>query len=165
MRMLRNAGRAGWLVAAVLVGVLALAQQAAWAEGEAFLGTWKLNVGKSRYSPGPPPQSQTSVYEAAGQGVKVTTTGTSADGKATSFSFTANYDGKDYAVTGNPDWDQTALKLVNAHTVEFTRKRMGKVVQTGTNVVSEDGKTRTVTSKGTNAKGQAVETVGVYEKQ
>jgi hypothetical protein len=148
----------------MMLGALALSLVVS-AQTDPFIGTWKLNVAKSKFTPGPGPQSQTSVYEAAGQGIKVMTHGTNAAGQATMTEFTANYDGKDYAVTGNPDWDQVAMKRVNANTVELTRKKMGKVVQTGTNVVSADGKTRTVTVKGTNSKGEAVDTVSVYDKQ
>ena len=49
-------------------------------------------------------------------------------------------------MTGNPTFDTISLKRIDTHTVEFTRKRAGKVVRTGTNVVSKDGKTRTQTS-------------------
>ena len=34
-----------------------------------------------------------------------------------------------------------------------------------TRVVSQDGKTMTITSKGTNAQGQTVNNVNVFEKQ
>ncbi|MFN2445701.1 MAG: hypothetical protein ABR606_09005 [Vicinamibacterales bacterium] len=56
-------------------------------------------------------------------------------------------------------------KRIDAYTVEFTREKGGKVVQTGTNVVAKDGKSRTVTTKGTNAQGQQISNVAVYEKQ
>ena len=68
-------------------------------------------------------------------------------------------------MTGNPDWDATSLKRVNPNTAEFTRKKAGKVVLTGTNVVSSDGKTRTVTTTGVNAQGQKINNVAVYDKK
>lgn len=135
------------------------------AQADSLIGTWTLNVAKSKYSPGPPPKAQTSTYEAAGQATKVTVKGTGADGQPTQFQYTASYDGKDYPVTGNPDYDMTSLKRIDAYTVEFTRKKAGKVVQSGTNVVATDGKTRTTTTKGTNAQGQQISNVAVYEKQ
>jgi hypothetical protein len=49
--------------------------------------------------------------------------------------------------------------------VEITRKRAGKVVQTGTNVVSKDGKTRTITVTGIDAQGRKNNNVIVYEKK
>jgi hypothetical protein len=105
------------------------------------------------------------VYSAAGQGIKVVTKGTSGDGKPTMTEYTANFDGKDYPVKGNPDWDAVSLKRVDSHTIEFARKRGGKAVQTATSVVSKDGKTRTVTATGVNAQGQKISTVGIYERK
>ena len=164
MRMVRVSRGVG--IAAVLVASLVvLASQAGFAQGDPLLGTWVLNVAKSKYTPGPPPKEQTTIFEAAGQGLKVTTKGTDSAGKPTMTAYTANYDGKDYPVTGNPDWDMVSLKRINANTVEFTRKRAGKVVQTATSVVSKDGKTRTITSTGVNAQGQKINNTGVYEKK
>ena len=153
-------------VAAVLAtSLVALWPQPGFAQGDSFLGTWVLNVAKSKYTPGPPPKNQTAIYEVAGQGVKVTAKGTDAAGKPTTTLYTANYDGKDFPVTGNPDWDATSLKRIDSNTVQFTRKRAGRVVQTGTNVVSKDGKTRTITTTGVDAQGQKINNVGVYDRK
>ena len=135
------------------------------AQGDPFLGTWALNVAKSKYTPGPPPKSQTVVWEAAGQGVKITAKGMDANGKPTTTSYAPNYDGKDYPVTGNPDWDATSLKRVDPRTLEVTRKKGGKVVQTGTIVISSDGKTRTNTTSGVDAQGRKIKNVAVYDKK
>ena len=153
-----------------IVGLVALAIALAIisphvaAQSDPHVGTWILNVAKSNYTPGPGPKAQTSVYAAAGEGLKVTTTGTSADGKPTKGEFTVVFDGKDHPAAGNPDWDAVSSKRVDSHTIEFTRKKDGKVVQTATSVVSKDGKTRTITATGVNAQGQKIKTVGVYEK-
>lgn len=48
---------------------------------------------------------------------------------------------------------------------ERTDKKGGKGTQTFRRVVSRDGKTMTVTIKGTNAQGQTVSNVVVFEKQ
>jgi hypothetical protein len=161
-----NSARAsvGFLCFAAFVS-LAVWPPSAQAQADPHTGTWVLNVAKSKYSPGPPPKEQTSVYTATAQGLKVSTKGTSADGKPTTTEFSANFDGKDAPVTGNPDWDAVVLKRVDSHTIEFTRKKSGKVVQTATSVVSKDGKTRTITATGVNAAGQKMSTVGVYEKK
>ena len=129
------------------------------------VGTWKLNVAKSKFSPGPAPKSQTVVFAAAGAGVKVSLEGVGADGSKVAQVYTANYDGKDVPLTGSTTTDTVSLKRINATTVERTDKKGGKVVQTITRVVSADGKSMTITTKGTNAQGQAVNNVGVYEKQ
>jgi hypothetical protein len=129
------------------------------------IGTWKLNVEQSKYSPGPAPQRQTMTIEAAGDGEKATTAGVNAAGTATMTQYTAQYDGKDHPMTGSQNVDTVALKRIDARTLERTDKKGEKVVGTLTRVVSEDGKTMTVTLKGTNAQGQAVNNIIVWEKQ
>ena len=139
-----------------LVGGTALAQTT-----DPLIGTWKINVEKSKGA-----KSGTSKIEAAGQGVKFTVDFVGADGAASQWSFTGNYDGKDNPVTGNsPYGNSAALTRVDARTVRITSKQNGKVMVTSTIVMSADGKTRTTTSKGTDVKGQPVDVVSVYEKQ
>jgi hypothetical protein len=131
-----------------------------------FVGTWRLNVAKSKYSPGPAPKSQTSTYEAAGPGYKVTVKGEPASGAAQLWSYTSSLDGKDTPITGNnPNSDMVAVKRIDALTLESVNKKGGKVTTTQRNVVAADGKTRTVTTTGTDAQGQKVSNVAVYEKQ
>src|SRR5207302_7759405 len=65
------------------------------------VGTWKLNVAKSKFDPGPAPQSQTLKIEPSGKGEKVTSEVVSADGKRTTSTYTANFDGKDYPLSGS----------------------------------------------------------------
>jgi len=129
------------------------------------VGTWKLNVAKSKYSPGPAPQALTVKVEPSGKGEKVTTEFVNADGTRTTTEYTANFDGKDNPLTGSQIADTVSVKRINARTTERTDKKGGKVAQTLRRVVSQDGKTMTVTTKGTNAQGQAVNNVAVFEKE
>lgn len=133
------------------------------AQADPTIGTWKLNVAKTKYNAGQAPKSTTLVITAAGQGVKLTSDTVLADGSARKISYTAAYDGKDAAVTGTPDYDSISLKKT-ATGMDGSRKKAGKVVQTFSRVVSADGKTMTVTSTGTNATGK-VDNVQVYDKQ
>lgn len=165
MNMLKASVGVVGSVVIVVVSLVSVWTQNTIAQADPHMGTWVLNVAKSKYSPGPPPKEQTSIYSAAGENLKVSTKGMSADGKPTMTEFTATFDGKDHPVKGNPDWDAVSIKRVDSHTIEFTRKRAGKMVQTATSVVSKDGKTRTITSTGVNAQGQKISTVGVYEKK
>ena len=129
-------------------------------------GTWKLNLAKSKFSPGPPPRSQTLTYETVGQGFQATNEGIDAQGNPTKGVFGVYfYDGKSYPVTGVPDFDASSYKVVNESTVEMTRTKAGKVVQTQTRVISADGKTLTFTGTGTNASGQQINNIAVYDKQ
>ena len=139
---------------------------AAFAQSDPQVGVWKLNVEKSTYSPGPGPKSGTTKIEAAGSGTKVIVDQVLADGTKRHYEFAANYDGKDSPVTGNnPELDTVARTRINANTVQTIAKKGGKVTTTQSSVVSSDGKTRTVTTKGTSASGQKVDNVAVYERQ
>ena len=148
-----------------IAGILVVLGGGAFAQSNSDVGTWTLNVAKSKYSPGPAPKSATTKIETAGAGVKITVDQALADGTR-HWEYTANNDGKDVKVVGNnPDADTVARTRINATTVQTVSKKGGKVTTTNTSVVSSDGKTRTVTTKGTNAQGQMVNNVAVYEKQ
>jgi hypothetical protein len=129
------------------------------------IGTWKMNASKSKFNPGPPPQSLTVIVESAAKGEKVTADIGNADGTRTTTVYTANFDGKNYPLTGSPTADTVSLKRVDSRTTERTDKKGDKVITTLRRVVSRDGKTMTVTTKGTNAEGQAVNNVIVFDKQ
>ena len=89
-----------------------------------------------------------------------------ADGTNREYSFTGEYDGKDVPITGaHPDGDTVARTRVNSSTVKTVLKRAGKVTTTQVSVVSSDGKTRTITTTGTDGRGQTVHHVTVYERQ
>jgi hypothetical protein len=138
------------------------------AQSNPLAGTWKLNTAKSKYSPGPAPQSQTRTVEADGNGVKVSIEGTAADGSHIAYGYAAKFDGKDNAFsgTGVPGGaDTTSLKRIDTNTYEATNKKAGKVLSTVRSAVSKDGKVLTVTVKGTNADGQPVSNVLIYDKQ
>ena len=148
------------------LGLSSFLSGAAFAQSDPQVGVWRLNVAKSTYSPGPAPKSATTRIEAAGAGTKVVVDQVMADGATRHWEFTANYDGKDSAVTGNnPDADTVARTRTNANTVQTISKKGGKVTTTQASVVSSDGKTRTVTTTGVGATGQKVNNVAVYEKQ
>ena len=131
---------------------------------DANMGTWKLNEAKSKLAPGAPKNS-TVIYEAAGDNVKITVEGTDSEGKPLHNEWTGKFDGKDYPVTGDPNSDARAYTKVDDHTLEFTVKKGDKVTTTGRVVVSADGKSRTVTTSGTDAKGKKVSSTAVYDKQ
>jgi hypothetical protein len=154
-----------WLFFAVVVLAVCIASPV-FAQ-DAHVGTWKQNFDKSKTVPpstNPRPQSVTRTYEMFGDGLKATFVTVTADGKSTTSGFSAHFDGKDYAATGT-NFDTIALKKIDNYSFENVNKRGGKVVSTGTNVVSKDGKTMTFTSKGVNASGQSTSAVLVFEKQ
>ena len=130
------------------------------------IGTWKINFEKSRFNPGPPPKSMTVRFEPYGNdGVKVTIDTVEANGEVTKHQYAANYDGKDYPVSGDPGRDTVALKRIDLYTLEYTNKRAGKVINSYREVTAKDGKSRTITQKGTSSRGVAVDNVLVYDRQ
>ncbi len=131
---------------------------------DANMGTWKLNEAKSKLSAGAP-RNHTVAYTAAGDKVKVTVDGVDGQGKPAHNEWTGSFDGKEYPVTGDPTADVRAYKRVDDRTLEFTGKKGTAVTVTGRVVVSPDGKTRTVTTTGTDAKGARISGTAVYDKQ
>jgi hypothetical protein len=135
----------------------------AYAADNPQMGTWKLNEAKSKIAPGGF-KNDTVVYAADGDNVKVTTDGTLAD-KPVHTEWTGKFDGKDYPLTGDPMADSRSYTQVNDRTLTLNNKKNGKTVVTGKIVVSKDGKTRTLTTHGKDAKGNKVSTTAVYDKQ
>lgn len=134
------------------------------AADEPNLGTWKLNEAKSKFTKGAS-KNTTVVYEMSGDQIKVTVDGVDGSGAATHNEWTGKFDGKYYAVTGDPTADMRSYRRVNARTLALRNKKGNKVVITGTIMVSRDGKTRTVTATGRNAQGKTVTNIAVYDKQ
>jgi hypothetical protein len=128
------------------------------------MGTWKLNEAKSRFSPGAT-KNHTVVYEAAGDSVKVIVDGVDSDGNPTHNEWTGKFDRKYYPVTGDPTSDMRAYRRINNHTLALTGKKGGKITLTGRVTVTANGRTRTVTTTGTDAKGKRFSNRAVYDKQ
>lgn len=144
----------------VITAILILALASVAMAADPFVGTWKLNVAKSNASPAP--KGQTLKITAQNSGFKWAFDTVEADGTATNGVWAGKYDGKDYSLTGNSNFDTVATKRTDANTLDVVLKKGGKVVGTGRNVVSKDGKTLTMTGKLTNAQGQDV---SVFDKQ
>ena len=142
-----------------LVGIGAAAN----AQTEPVMGTWKLDVAKSTYKPGPAPKSSTVVVEPAGKGIKVAIDSVQGDGTPLKWGFTSLRDGKsDEPVTGNPMFDTVTTTKESDTAGTNVYKKGGKVVMTSKLAIT--AKTMTVTSTGTDPKGQAVHNVAVYTK-
>jgi hypothetical protein len=146
--------------------VLAASSAALAQDKDPANGTWKLNVAKSKYSPGPAPKEMTATIESAGAGRHVEVNGVTGDGTPMKWGYSGNYDGKDIRVTGtNPDADVVMLKRLSATTVRSTYKKDGKRTLVNGVAVSADGKTLTVAQSGVNGKGQTVKNTLVFDRQ
>jgi hypothetical protein len=133
--------------------------------GENWVGTWKVNLAKSKFSPGPEPKSLILKFESTPAGIKLTTDIVDGEGKELKGGFTSKFDGKEVPLTGNPNADAGSPKRLDDNSYENVWKKAGKVTITAKAVVSADGKTLTVTQTGTDVQGRAVNTTTVYDRQ
>jgi hypothetical protein len=159
-----------YLLAVVALGLVVVLAGTTFAQSSSptNIGTWKLNVAKTKVSPGTAAASKSAAFtvEAAGAGAKVSVDSVAADDTVKHWAYSANYDGKDYPITGtSPYGEVVAITRVDANTTRNIYKKGGKVTITQNAVVSSDGKTMTITATGTNAQGQTVNAVAVYDKQ
>ena len=128
------------------------------------MGTWKLNEAKSKFTPGAP-KNHTVVYETAGDSVKVIVDGVDGAGSPSHNEWTGKFDGKWYAVTGDPTSDMRSYRKINNHTLALTGKKDGKVTLNGRITVTANGRTRTVTTTAAGPKGKRVSNRAVYDKE
>ena len=149
----------------LMVAAITLASASAASADDKWIGKWKLNVEKSKFSPAPGPQSQTVTFEAAGKAIKLTSDSVSADGKAMHTEYTSSFDGKDVPWTGNPDADMASPKRIDAASYENVWKKGGKATITSKVTVSADGKTLTIVQSGQNAEGKAAASTLVFDRQ
>ena len=92
----------------------------AFAQSDPFLGTWQLNLAKSRYSPGPPPKGETVNVQAEGQGLKATITGVNAEGNPFNYAYRPVFDGLSHPMENDPNQDAYAATRVDAYIQIFS---------------------------------------------
>jgi hypothetical protein len=150
-----------------LFAILAFAAATRLLAQNPVVGTWKLNVAKSKYNPGPGPKSQTRIVEAQGDKTKYSFEGVTADGSAISYTFTAGFDGKDYPITGSGapgGADTMSIKQPSPTSYEATLKKAGEPILISKVEISKDGKTTTIVQQSAPGKG-SVSNTAVYDKQ
>jgi hypothetical protein len=157
--------KARMLVVGTLLTLAVPAAIAAAQAGDPAIGTWVLNAAKSTYSPGPGPKSGTRTYVATDKGWTFSSKGIDAEGKPTSSTFTAKFDGKYTPITGSAAVDSILVTRVDANTAKATHKKGDKIVLHVTRVIAKDGKTMTVTTTGTDAAGKPSKNVEVFDKK
>jgi hypothetical protein len=143
----------------VLLGFAALGYAA-----DPFVGTWKLNPAKTKFTTGAAPKDQTVTIAATGSDLDITIAGTAADGSAIASHYTVPAAGGTGKIISSP-YDGVSSKRASQTERSVSYSKGGKAVYTTHSKLSADGKTLTVTAKGTNATGQAVEGTVVYDKQ
>ena len=149
-----------FVAVAVFSNVQVLAQGAS-----PFSGTWRLNLAKSRYMPGPNPKSGILNVEQVGNNRKSVVQTVAPDGSTDRSEYSAPIDGRDYPLKGSASADTLSLRQVNANTIERTDKRRGMIVMVHTIQLSPDRRTLTVHVKGVTGAGDHVDNLMVWDKQ
>jgi len=127
------------------------------------MGTWKLNEAKSKMPAGMG-KNTTVTYTEEKDKIKVAVEGVDKDGKPAHSVWVGKFDGKAYPLKGNLSYNSVAYKMVNDRTNDITTMKDGKMIWNGRITVSADGKSRTVTINGTDAKGKKFKGTAVYDK-
>lgn len=156
------------LVAIVAGVVLGLDQRAAFAQAskDPFAGKWVLDRANSTFS-GAVPERRIVVIESATDGIKQYVDTTAANGATDRSEFTAKFDGKDYPIS-NSVLDFVSLKRISANKTERIGKRRftkDEIVETQSREVSGDGKTLTITTKGTDFEGTEYSSAQVFRRE
>ena len=128
------------------------------------MGTWKLNEAKSKFPKGAT-KNHTVVYEAAGDQIKVAVDCVDGAGTAIHSEWTGKFDGKPYALTGDPAGDMRSYRTVNRRTLSLRSTKAGKLTTTATITVAPNGKSRTVKASSKNAQGKWTTSTAVYDKE
>ena len=147
----------------VATSITAMAHDSA----DPHLGTWTLDLGKSKFDPSTAaPKSATQTFEVTPDGMnRLTIQFTAANGTSGTSIMTFKRDGKPYAITNQPNNETNEVTGVNSREDRVTLLRAGKVIGHLTSVISKDGKVMTETRTFTAPSGQSVHDVAVYDKQ
>jgi len=148
----------------LLCGATLMLSEAAFAS-ENWVGAWKLNAEKSKFSSETAARAETLKFESGSSGITLTFEGTDPQGKPMQGQYTSKFDGKEVAWTGNPSADVASPKRIDDNSYENVWKMDGKQTMTTKVVVSEDNMTLTVSETPTDANGPAASSVAVYDRQ
>jgi hypothetical protein len=141
-----------------------------------IVGTWRLNIEKSKFESGPPPKGQTRQYSQRHDGLIVANIWSiNAQGNPSFTQTVSKYDGKEYGqynqttletfqATGALTSNTQTFAVVDTYTVDITNKVDGRVASTSRRTVSEDGRTMTHIVKGTNAQGKPYTNVLIFDR-
>lgn len=167
------------LGALVAWSVMLPAQQSQSPGADPILGTWRLNVAKSTYSPGPPPPA-TAIqirHYAPGEGgsINYVLIVTDPQGVPNFQASVFKIDGKQYPVytaatthalltSGKTTDVMRAYRRIDRDSTEYVTYTNGVASPASVRVVAKDGKSFTDTTKGRNPQGREVHNVLIFER-
>jgi hypothetical protein len=160
-----------WLGSVLAATVVAVAATSAGAQSRSparnpFLGVWVLNAEKSQFTPTIYVKSTIRIEVLPGKvdQQKTTVDTILENGTPLHYEYAAAYDGKDYPLYF-PTADAVSVKQIDARSIELSYKKAGKVNTVFIYTLALDGKTMTVSQKGTNYQGLRVDNLMVFERK
>ena len=133
------------------------------AAAEPAVGTWKLNIAKSKLRNTPRNQVMTITQAGNERTLEIHTV--AADGKETHNKATSIFDGQEHPYTGTNGRYDSYIARGSGYTSVIEYKKAGKLVATIKSTYSKNGKTRTALAKGVDENGKDYNTVSVYDRQ
>lgn len=130
-----------------------------------FMGTWNLNISKSKAEGMPLPKQQTVTYTAKPGGYDYSSTGTSATGDAIHATFTYTKDGEEIKTTGFPNWDTIVIKKGMDVKGTVQLKRKGEVIGSVNRILQPGGSAMTLSGKLTLPDGKKASYNYVYDRK
>ena len=124
-----------------------------FAQSNPLLGTWKLNLEKSKFVSGTAPKEQINTYVQDGPNIKNMGKSVDYQGNALETVLLHIYDGQPHPSTGNPLFDSSTYTKIDDHNIFWSRTKNGKQVLVGHMVMAPDGKSCTTTNITTAGKG------------
>jgi hypothetical protein len=147
---------------------IAVPQSAAMAKApnaKLWSGNWQLNADQSKFSSADSTaKSDTRTYQVSGNRVTMRSSMTNAAGKTMKWSYSAATDGKWYPVSGNPNADHIALRLVGDREIKSETQLKGKPSANSLATVSADGKQLTIARHIMTGKGAPTNDTLVYDR-
>jgi hypothetical protein len=131
-------------VVAFTTGNITRASQSPATNQDPVIGQWRLDVSKSKYSPGPAPKSETRTYQLTGEGIRAVIVRTHQNGRVETIEYGADYDSVNHVI-GTPDYDAVRLTRINAYVSEATLSHGGKPFGTARREIGKDGMTMVIT--------------------
>lgn len=128
------------------LSIAAAGTAAAAPASDPFLGTWKLDLSRSTFTPGPPPKAKILAFSETAQGVVIDETETEPDGQVLTFGIPYARDGRPTPQNASPAYDMLSVTQPDAHTMNWKVMRRGEVIGWARATVSPDGRTMTMDS-------------------
>jgi hypothetical protein len=149
---------------AAAAGMTVVASGILLAQSNPFVGTWKLNLAKSK-DPGAFPKEETLTVQVVGGQRQVTIKGTATNGSPISFKYEVPDNGGLGKVLAGGPYDAVAGKRIDANTREVSYMMRGKGVLELRSAVSKDGNTMSLTVEGKDDQGRTFSGLAVFDRQ